>query len=232
MEFYFLYMGVIIINAIIEVFPVLMKGIHITITVFILSVIFGYLFAFIAGLCRLSNNIIIRSTTSFYVEIFRGTSLIVQLFWLYYAIPMLFNIGIDNRLMAGVLAISLNYGAYMSEIVRGSILAVDKGQTEASIALNLTRFQRMRLVVFPQALRMMLPEFGNYLIQMLKATSLVSLIGMTDILYHGNILRSTNLSMAPTVYLLLLVFYFIMALPLIFLTRKGEEISKRGVANG
>jgi polar amino acid transport system permease protein len=219
------------INAIIEVFPVLMKGINITITVFIFSAIFSYLFAFIAGLCRVSTNKLVRGGTSVYVEIFRGTSLIVQLFWLYYAIPMLFDVGIDNRLMAGVLAISLNYGAYMSEIVRGSILAVDKGQTEASIALNLSRTQRMRIVIFPQALRMMLPEFGNYLIQILKATSLVSLIGMTDILYHGNILRSTNLSAAPTVYLLLLIFYFIMALPLIFLTRKGEQISKRGVAS-
>jgi polar amino acid transport system permease protein len=218
-------------NAIIEVFPVLMKGINITITVLIFSIVFSYLFAFIAGFCRLSNNMAIRGVTTFYVEIFRGTSLIVQLFWLYYAIPMLFNVGIDNRLMAGVLAISLNYGAYMSEIVRGSILAVDNGQTEASIALNLSRFKRMKLIIFPQALRMMLPEFGNYLIQMLKATSLVSLIGMTDILYHGNILRSTNLSAAPTVYLLLLVFYFLMALPLIFLTRKGEAISKRGVAS-
>ncbi|MEN2768771.1 amino acid ABC transporter permease [Ornithinibacillus xuwenensis] len=208
-----------------------MKGINITITVLILSAIFSYLFAFIAGLCRLSNNLIVRGLTGFYVEVFRGTSLIVQLFWLYYAIPMLFDLNIDNRLFAGVLAISLNYGAYMSEIVRGSILAVDRGQTEASIALNLSRFKRMRLIIFPQALRMMLPEFGNYTIQMLKATSLVSLIGMTDILYHGNILRSTDLSAAPTVYLLLLVFYFIMALPLIYLTRKGEEISKRGVAN-
>ncbi|MBC5636922.1 ectoine/hydroxyectoine ABC transporter permease subunit EhuC [Ornithinibacillus sp. BX22] len=227
----FLYGGVIKINAIIEVFPVLIRGIHITITVFILSVIFAYLFAFIAGFSRLSNNRMVRGITGFYVEIFRGTSLIVQLFWLYYAIPMLFNIGIDNKLMAGVLAISLNYGAYMSEIVRGSILAVDKGQTEASIALNLSRIQRIRVIIFPQALRMMLPEFGNYSIQMLKATSLVSLIGMTDILYHGNILRSTDLSQAPTVYFLLLVFYFIMALPLILLTRKWEQISKRGVAS-
>ncbi|MUK89786.1 ectoine/hydroxyectoine ABC transporter permease subunit EhuC [Ornithinibacillus sp. L9] len=208
-----------------------MRGIEITITVLILSAIFGYLFAFIAGLCRLSTNPILRGFTSFYVEIFRGTSLIVQLFWLYYAIPMLFGIDLGSNLLAGVLAISLNYGAYMSEIVRGSILAVSKGQSEAATALNMSRFQRMRLVIFPQAVRMMLPEFGNYLIQMLKATSLVSLIGMHDILYHGNILRSSDLSAAPTVYLLILVFYFIMALPLIFLTRKGEAISKKGVAS-
>lgn len=221
----------ILIDTIIEVFPVLLQGINITIKVLILSAIFGYLIAFIAGLSRLSENIFIRKFTGFYVEIFRGTSLIVQLFWLYYALPMLFGIRIGSEILAGVLAISLNYGAYMSEIVRGSILAVDKGQTEASIALNMSRFQRMRLIIFPQALRMMLPEFGNYLIQMLKATSLVSLIGMTDILYHGNILRSTHLSMAPTIYALILVFYFIMALPLIWLTRKMESISKKGVAS-
>ncbi|API94289.1 ectoine/hydroxyectoine ABC transporter permease subunit EhuC [Virgibacillus sp. 6R] len=201
-------------------------------TVLIGAAFFGYLFAFIAGLCRMSSNMFLRKFTGFYVEIFRGTSLIVQLFWLYYAIPMLFGIELGSNWWAGVIAISLNYGAYMSEIVRGSILAVTKGQSEAATALNMSRYQRMRFVILPQAIRMMLPEFGNYSIQMLKATSLVSLIGMEDILYHGNIIRSTNLSQAPTVYLLVLVFYFILALPLIFLTRKMESFSKKGVASG
>ncbi|OZU88208.1 ectoine/hydroxyectoine ABC transporter permease subunit EhuC [Virgibacillus indicus] len=209
-----------------------MQGINITITVLIASIVCGYLTAFIAGFCRLSNNIILRKLTGLYVEVFRGTSLIVQLFWLYYALPILFGFDLGSDFWAGVLAISLNYGAYMSEIVRGSILSVAKGQTEAATALNMSSFQRMRLVIFPQAVRMMLPEFGNYLIQMLKATSLVSLIGMTDILYYGDILRSSNLSQAPTVYLLVLIFYFILALPLIFLTRKMEGISKKGVASG
>ncbi|GIP63013.1 ectoine/hydroxyectoine ABC transporter permease subunit EhuC [Virgibacillus pantothenticus] len=222
----------VLIQAIIEIFPDLTKGLTITITVLIGAAFFGYLFAFIAGLCRMSSNMFLRKFTGFYVEIFRGTSLIVQLFWLYYAIPMLFGIELGSNWWAGVIAISLNYGAYMSEIVRGSILAVTKGQSEAATALNMSRYQRMRFVILPQAIRMMLPEFGNYSIQMLKATSLVSLIGMEDILYHGNIIRSTNLSQAPTVYLLVLVFYFILALPLIFLTRKMESFSKKGVASG
>ncbi|XGA32946.1 amino acid ABC transporter permease [Virgibacillus sp. CBA3643] len=208
-----------------------MQGITITITVLLASAFFGYLMAFIAGLCRLSNNIVLRKFTGFYVEVFRGTSLIVQLFWLFYAIPILFGIELGSNWWAGVAAIALNYGAYMSEVVRGSILSVAQGQTEAATALNMSRFQRMRLVIFPQAVRMMLPEFGNYLIQMLKATSLVSLIGMTDILYYGDILRSNDLSQAPMVYLLVLVFYFIIALPLIWLTRKMEKISKKGVAS-
>lgn len=208
-----------------------MKGMNTTITVLLASAVLGYLIAFIAGLCRLSDNIFLRKFTGFYVEIFRGTSLIVQLFWFYYALPMLFGFDLGSNLLAGVLAISLNYGAYMSEIVRGSIISVSEGQKEAATALNMSRFQRMRFVVFPQALRMMLPEFGNYLIQMLKATSLVSLIGMTDILYYGNILRSSDLSMAPTIYLLLLIFYFILALPLIWLSRKMESISRKGVVS-
>ncbi|WP_083838333.1 ectoine/hydroxyectoine ABC transporter permease subunit EhuC [Lentibacillus jeotgali] len=220
-----------IINAIAEIFPTLMKGIGITIQVLIGSIILGYLMAFIAGFCRLSKNPVIKIITTFYVEVFRGTSLIVQLFWLFYALPILFGIDLGSDYLAGVLAIALNYGAYMSEVVRGSILSVAKGQTEAATALNMSSFQRMRLVIFPQAVRMMLPEFGNYLIQMLKATSLVSLIGMTDILYYGDILRSSNLSQAPTVYFLVLVFYFIMALPLIWLTRKMEAASKKGVAS-
>lgn len=217
-------------NIFVEIFPTLLQGLKVTVIVLILSAICSYIFAFIAGLCRLSKNVFIRKFTGFYVEIFRGTSLIVQLFWLYYALPMLFGIDLGSDLLAGVLAISLNFGAYMSEIVRGSILAVDKGQTEAAIALNMSSYQRMRLIILPQAIRMMLPEFGNYFILMLKATSLVALIGMKDILYYGNILRSTNLSQAPTVYILVLIFYFLIALPFIFINKKLEKMSKKGVA--
>ncbi len=221
----------ITINAIIEIVPQLSRGLGITISVLLASAVFAYLMAFIAGLCRLSKNIFIRKFTGFYVEVFRGTSLIVQLFWLFYAVPMLFGIELGSNWWIGVIAIGLNYGAYLSEVVRGSILSVAKGQTEAATALNMSSFQRMRLIIFPQAVRMMLPEFGNYTIQILKGTSLVSLIGMNDILYHGDIIRSSNLSQAPLVYFLVLVFYFIIALPLIWLTRKGESISKKGVAS-
>lgn len=217
-------------SSISDIFPFLMKGFNITITILIASAIFSYAMAFIAGLCRLSNNFVVRKLTGFYVEVFRGTSLIVQLFWLYYALPILFDINLGSDFWVGAIAIGLNYGAYMSEIVRGSILDVAEGQREAATALNMSRFQRMRLIIFPQALRMMLPEFGNYLIQMLKATSLVSLIGLKDILYYGNIMRGSNISMAPTIFLFVLVLYFLLALPIIWLTRKLEKNAKKGVA--
>lgn len=212
------------------ILKVIVQGLGITVSVLITSAILAYLIAFIAGFGRLSSNKIIRGITSVFVEVFRGTSLIVQLFWFYFALPGLLGFQM-SAFWAGSIAIAMNYGSYMSEVVRGSIEAVPKGQTEASIALNMSQFQRMRLVILPQAVRMMLPEFGNYLIQMLKATSLVSLIGLADILYQGNIFRSTHISLAPTVFILLLVFYFILALPLIGLTKWLEVRSSKGVAS-
>ena len=217
-------------SSILDITFILLRGIKITLIVLIFSIIFSTLIAFIAGLSRISSNFLLTKVTGFYVEIFRGTSLIIQLFWFSYALPGLFNIHLGSDIWTAVIAVSLNYGAYMSEIVRGSILSVSNGQTEASIALNLSKFQRLRYIIVPQAIRMMLPEYGNYLIHILKATSLVSLIGLTDLLYYGNIYRSTHLSEAPTVYLLILLFYFVLALPLIVFTRKMEVFSKKGVA--
>ena len=218
-------------NDIVHIIRQLMQGLGVTITILLASAIFAYLMAFIAGLSRLSKNWFLRKFTGLYIEIFRGTSLIVQLFWFYYALPMLFGIRPGSNWIIGVVAIGLNYGAYLSEVVRSSIEAVAPGQTEAATALNMSSFQRMRLVIFPQALRMMLPEFSNYTIQMLKGTALVSFISLNDILYYGDIMRSTSGSLTPLIYTVALGFYFILALPLIHFSRKAEKIAKKGVAS-
>ncbi len=194
-----------------------------TLTVLFGSAVLGYFIAFAAGFGRLSRNPFIRKFTVLYVEFFRGTSLIVQLFWFYFIL-------FDSNYWAAVFAIALNYGAYMSEIVRGSILAVSHGQTEAAIALNMTRFQRMRLVILPQAVRMMLPEFGNYLVQMLKATSLVSMVSLHDITYQGMVVRGGDWTMTIPIFASMLVIYFLLAQPLVWLTRWFEKVSSKGVA--
>lgn len=209
----------------------LSQGIWTTVSIFLAAAVLSFFIAFIAGLSKLSGSIILRGVTTFYVEIFRGTSLIVQLFFLYYALPMLLNINLGSNWWIGVVAVGLNYGAYMSEVVRTSVISVDKGQTEAGIALNMSRFQRMRYIIFPQALRLMLPEFGNYSIQILKGTALVSLIGLSDILYYGDVYRSSNLSEGPLTYLMVLFIYFIIALPLIWFSKIGEKIAKKGAAS-
>lgn len=209
----------------------LSQGIWTTVSIFLAAAVLSFFIAFTAGLSKVSGSIILRGVTTFYVEIFRGTSLIVQLFFLYYALPMLLNINLGSNWWIGVIAVGLNYGAYMSEVVRTSIISVDKGQTEAGIALNMSRFQRMRYIIFPQALRLMLPEFGNYSIQILKGTALVSLIGLSDVLYYGDVYRSSNLSEGPLTYLIVLFIYFVLALPLIWFSKIGEKIAKKGAAS-
>ncbi|WP_322972560.1 ectoine/hydroxyectoine ABC transporter permease subunit EhuC [Pseudalkalibacillus salsuginis] len=199
-----------------------------TIKILITSALLTYLIAFIAGLGRVSQFSIIRTLTLIYVELFRGTSLLVQMFWIFFALPAF---GVEfSAFWAGVLALSLNYGAYASEVVRGSILAIPKTQTEASIALNMTRWQRLKLVILPQAFRIMLPGLGNNSIELLKGTSLVSLITLGDLTYRGLIIQNTNLSYTVPVFILLLILYFIIALPLIILVRRLEASASKGVA--
>ncbi|BCJ86709.1 ectoine/hydroxyectoine ABC transporter permease subunit EhuC [Effusibacillus dendaii] len=156
-----------------------------------------------------------------YVEFFRGTSLLVQMFWLFFALPIL---GIELEPMTtGVLALGLNYGAYGSEIVRSSIQAIPKGQTEAAIALNLTSFQRMRSVILPQAFTLMLPAFGNLLIELLKGTSLVSLITLSDLTFTGMLMRTANIARTPEILGLILVIYFVLAYSLTLVVRWLER---------
>jgi len=116
------------------------------------------------------------------------------------------------KMLAGILALSLNAGAYGSEIVRSTIISVPKGQTEAAIALNMTPWQRTRLVILPQALVMMLPAFGNLIIEMLKGTALVSLVTLSDLTFVATVLNSSI--MRPTeIFSVLLVIYFVISLP-------------------
>jgi polar amino acid transport system permease protein len=131
---------------------------------------------------------------------------------LFYALP-LFGVRLEP-LLAGTLALGLNYGAYGSEIVRSSILSVPNGQTEAGIALNMTPIQRMRFIILPQAFRIMLPNFGNQLIELLKGTSLVSLITIPDLMFEANAMRTNIAAYTPQIFMAVLFIYFIIGYPL------------------
>lgn len=210
-----------------EIIPRILPGVWVTIEILLAASCLSLIIAFFAGLGRVSRFSFVRRLTAVYVELFRGTSLLVQMFWIFFALPA-FGIQL-SPFFAGVVALGLNYGAYGSEIVRGAIIAVPKGQTEASIALNMTRWQRMRLVILPQAIRMMLPGFGNTLIELLKGTSLVSLITLADLTYKGLSIQNTNISYTFPVFFVLLIFYFLIALPLIIGVRKLEKNAAKGV---
>ena len=162
--------------------------------------------SFTVGIARASRRRPIAWTATVYVEFFRGTSVLVQMFWIFFALP-LFGIFIEP-LTAGILALGLNTGAYGAEIVRGAVQAVPRDQVEAAIALNYTRWQRLRHVAMPQALIIMLPPMGNLGIDCIKVSATVSLITISDLAFEANMYRSsTGANLAP--FLSILVVYYI-----------------------
>ncbi|MFQ6747534.1 ectoine/hydroxyectoine ABC transporter permease subunit EhuC, partial [Bordetella pertussis] len=144
-----------------------------------------------------------------YVEVFRGTSALVQLFWFYFVLPM-FGMKLP-ALLVGIVVLGANAGAYGAEVVRGAILAVPAGQREAAVALNLTRARTIWRIILPQAVPAMLPPTGNLLIELLKNTALVSLITITDLTFRGQLLRSETLR-TTEIFTLVLLLYFAVAL--------------------
>lgn len=166
--------------------------------------------AFTLGLCRLSSSGPIRMAATWIVNLFRGISLYVVLFWLYFALP---NLGVTfSAWSAAVIGIALVQGAYASEYVRSAILAVPHGQQEAAIALSMSKYQRMRHIILPQALVIMLPLCGNDLIFLLKATATSSLITVPELTDAGmSINVATYSAHAFSVFMVLLLIYFILA---------------------
>ena len=164
------------------------------------------LISFTFGIARTSPRRLIAWSANVYVEFFRGTSVLVQMFWIFFALP-LFGIFIEP-LTAGILALGLNTGAYGAEIVRGAVQAVPKDQVEAAIALNYTRWQRLRYVVMPQALVIMLPPMGNLGIDCIKISATVSLITIADLAFEANLYRaSTGSNLLP--FLSILIVYYV-----------------------
>jgi polar amino acid transport system permease protein len=195
----------------------LLEGAWVTVQLTFYSTILGGFFAFVFGLGKLSRHRLARSASICLIELFRGTSLLVQLFWLYFALPVLGQaIGIDLRLppvIAGTLALSLNIGAYGAEVVRGAIQAVPPSQHEAAKALDFTPRQILWRIALPQAIPEMMPSFGNLAVQNLKDTALVSLISLGDLAFRAEQIRNFTQD-STTIYTLLLFMYFGMALVL------------------
>lgn len=194
-----------------DLLPTLLRGLSTTITLTFFGALLAFAVAMITGIARASRNVLLRGITGFYVEVFRGTSILVQLYWFFFVLPLL---GVElSSFQAGVLALGLNVGAYGAEVVRGAIQAIPRGQIEAATALNMPPGLMMRRVILPQAVVRILPPFGNLLIELLKATSLVALITLSDVTFQALTLRQT--AGRPTeVFLLLLVIYFLIAYPL------------------
>ncbi|MGE8656288.1 MAG: ectoine/hydroxyectoine ABC transporter permease subunit EhuC [Achromobacter sp.] len=192
-----------------ELVPPLLQGLAVTLEIMAGAVVLAVPLALAAGVGRLATLRPVRWLASIYVEVFRGTSALVQLFWFYFVLP-LFGVQLPAMLV-GIVVLALNAGAYGAEVVRGAIRAVPPGQREAGVALNLTRGQIMRRIVVPQAIPAMLPPAGNLLIELLKNTALVSLITITDLTFRGQLLRSETLR-TTEIFTLMLLLYFAVAL--------------------
>ena len=168
-------------------FPLLLLGAGVTIQITALSVGFGLVIGVFMGMARLSKMWVIRSFAAVYVDFIRGTPLLVQIFLIYFALPIVIGQRIDP-FVAAITACSINSGAYVAEIFRGGIQSIDKGQMEAGRSLGMTWWQTMRFIILPQAFKRVIPPLGNEFIAMLKDSSLVSVIGFEELTRRGQLI--------------------------------------------
>jgi polar amino acid transport system permease protein len=171
----------------------------------VLAAVVAVSIAVIMGLMRLSRYFAIRGIATVYIEIFRGTSLLVQLFWIFFVLP-LFGLPLE-KFTAGFVAVGMNLGAYGAEVVRGAIQSVPKGQYEAALALNMSPMTRMRRIIFPQAILIMLPPWGNLLIELLKGTALVALISVADLMFQAKQINGATFLSAEAFGTALIIYY-------------------------
>ncbi len=198
-------------STIIDYAPRLWEGLLVTLQLLVLGSALALVIAFAAGLGRMSRNPVVRFPFAVFIEVFRGTSMIVQLFWAFYALPFL---GLElPAFQVGVAVLALNEGAYAAEIVRGAIKSRPAGQTEACVALGIGPVTRMRRILIPQSIPAMLPPFGNVLVDLFKNTSLVATITVLDFTYMGLEVR-TNTGETTAVFTTLLVVYFLISMVL------------------
>ncbi|MBD2074240.1 ABC transporter permease subunit [Phormidium sp. FACHB-592] len=176
--------------------PPLLAGTLITLQLAAIAVILGLVGGSLIGIVRLSKVRLLRWAAAAYIDFFRGTPLLVQLFMIYFGIPAAFQaLGLTfnfDRFLAAIIALSLNCAAYVAEIVRAGIQSIETGQSEAAASLGLDAMQTLRFVVFPQALRRMLPPLGNQFISLLKDTSLVAVIGFEELFRRGQLIVAEN----------------------------------------
>ncbi|MTI84739.1 MAG: amino acid ABC transporter permease [Firmicutes bacterium] len=198
----------------IDSLPILLSGIKWTIIITVIGLFFGFLIGAVMGVARASKNKPIYILGSIYVEAIRGTPILVQAVYLYFGINQILlqtmNFKIDP-IPAGIIAISINSGAYIAEIVRGSIQSIHKGQVEAGRSLGLSKFRTFYYIVWPQAFKRMIPPLGNQFIISLKDTSLFSVIAVGELLRQGQLVVSSTFA-AFEIYTVVAILYLFMTL--------------------
>ena len=193
-----------------DTFPMLMRGLKLTVQIAVGGLFFGFILGSLAGLMKIARSLVVRKLAGVYVEAIRGTPMLVQAMFLYYGVPMAVGVRI-SPITAGIIIIAVNSGAYIAEIVRGAVQSINPGQVEAGRSIGLTRSQTMLYVVWPQALKRMIPPLGNQFIISLKDTSLLMVIGVGELMRTGQEITSVNFR-AFEVYLAVACVYLVMTL--------------------
>jgi polar amino acid transport system permease protein len=215
-----------------------------TVFVAVVAQIVGVLLGLVAALMRMSKLWVLRALSNLYTLVFRGTPVIVQIFFVYYGVNLLFGvtlipnhiIGLSGQVFAGILALGINEGAYMREIVRAGIDAIDRGQMEAARSLGMTSSLGMRRIVLPQAARVIIPPLGNEFNNMLKTTSLLAFIGVTELFQDAEIHYSQTFK--PVEYFAAVAFWYLVLTTIWSLiqarierrlaaSERGEELTMR-----
>ena len=212
-----------------EFLPGLLEGALVTVEITVAGSVLAVAMALVAGLARMYGPRPVRWLAVVYVELFRGTSALVQLFWLFFVLP---HFGVTlPPLAVGILALGLNVGAYGAEVVRGAVGAIPRGQWEATVALNMSRAEALRRVILPQALVAMIPPWGNLFIELLKATALVSLITISDLAFKAQQMNQTTFRTVE-IFSIVLVFYLALASLITIAMRALEQAAASGMARG
>ena len=208
-----------------ESLPVLLEGLKITVELTFIVLAISLVLGIFVALCRLSKSRVLRAVTGFYVDFMRSTPLLLQLIYIYFVLP---TIGIRlDPFVAGVVGLSLNYSAYLSEVYRSGIQAIPRGQLDAAAALGMRPSLTMRRIVLPQAIRIVIPPLGNYVVALFKDTSLVSVLTLQELLFSGQIIISRTYDYF-TIYTMVLFLYFLVCYPSLILVRHLEKMTKAG----
>ncbi|MDR3258610.1 MAG: amino acid ABC transporter permease [Fusobacteriaceae bacterium] len=218
-----------VINVLIKYHPSFITALILTTKVSIVSLLFASVLGIVFSIFKISKIFVLNKIANIYVEIIRGTPLMVQVFIIYYGFGQILspfgfswkNIG--GAFTAGTLSLSLNAGAYMTEIIRGGIAAVDIGQMEAARSLGLSFMKSMKKIILPQALKIMLPSIINQFIISLKDTSIVSVIGIREITMNGKIIAANSSSLVMAIWIVVALFYFIICSTLSYLAKIAEK---------
>lgn len=195
------------------------QGAGVTILLSFMALLFGFIVGLVACVCKISKNLILRWIANIYIEVIRDTPLLVQVMIIAFGFPMILGVkyptmfGYDDTFTGVVIALILNSGAYIAEILRSGISSVDKGQMEASRSLGLTYLQSMRYIIVPQAVKNILPALANEFISLVKESAIVAFVGVTDIMFVANSVKnSTYNGFGP--YLFAALIYFVITFTL------------------